>query len=112
MQDWREQVYSIVKNIPRGKVSTYGTISKFIGNRTKNKGYRVTPRMVGWALHQNPDPQNIPCHRVVNAKGELAKNYAFGGVRLQKERLLNEGVVFKANRVVMDVNETLTLYIP
>ena len=75
-----------MKKIPKGKVSTYGSISKYI------KG--VTPRMVGRALHTNPDPASIPCHRVVDRDGKVAEHFAFGGWREQRRRLINEGVGF------------------
>lgn len=54
----------------------------------------ATPRVVGFALHVNKDPQNIPCHRVVFADGSLTQGYAFGGAGVQKERLEKEGVQF------------------
>lgn len=98
--NWCGQVYKVVKKIPRGKVSTYGNISNYI---VKHK--IITPRMVGWALHKNPDSKNTPCHRVVNAKGELAKNYAFGGWRKQKERLLKEGVIFLDKDKEIDIDK-------
>ena len=53
--------------------------------------------MVGFALHSNPDPENIPCHRVVNRFGCLAKAFAFGGENKQKELLQKEGVEFLPN---------------
>ncbi len=53
------------------------------------------PRVVGNELHKNPDPQNIPCHRVVDSRGRLAKNFAFGGLNGQKKRLEEEGVTVK-----------------
>lgn len=84
--DWRELVYKAVRKIPKGKVSTYGNIAKYI---------KVSPRVVGYALHHNPDPENIPCHRVVDRNGKLAENFAFGGWKYQKELLLAEGVRFK-----------------
>ena len=76
-----KRIYEAVKKIPKGKVATYGLIAKLAGNEKMS-------RAVGNALHKNPDPDNIPCFRVVNAKGELPKNFAFGeGVQ---ERLLEE----------------------
>ena len=56
-------------------------------------------RAVGNALHKNPDPSTIPCHRVVNSKGELAEAFVFGGVNIQKERLEKEGVEVIDNKV-------------
>ncbi len=80
-----QKIYEAVKQIPKGRVATYGQIAAMAGN------YRMS-RVVGNALHANPDPANIPCHRVVNAKGELAKAFVFGGIDVQTERLEKEGV--------------------
>ncbi|MBI3289973.1 DNA-3-methyladenine glycosylase [Candidatus Microgenomates bacterium] len=71
-------VYEIVKSIPRGKVATYGWVAKKVG---------ISPRVVGNTLHKNVNPQKIPCHRVVNSKGKLAENYAFGGAKEQARKL-------------------------
>ena len=80
-----EKVYNVVKTIPFGKVTTYGEIAKYLGNIKLS-------RQVGWALHSNPEPITIPCHRVVNKQGKLSIAFAFGGVNVQKQLLLNEGV--------------------
>lgn len=89
--DTSEEVYKIVKMIPRGKVSTYGIVAELSG--TKN------PRTVGHYLHRNPDPGNIPCHRVVNSKGMLTGAFAFGGLRAQEEMLKAEGVEVEDGKV-------------
>ncbi len=94
------KVYRLVQNIPKGKVVTYGQIARLTG---------TNPRVVGYALHRNPDPKNIPCHRVVDKNGRLALNYAFGGWREQKRKLLSEGVKFKTG---MGVDLNLCLFIP
>ena len=86
----KKNVYELVKSIPEGNVVTYGQIAKFLG--TKHLA-----RVVGNILHNNPDPANIPCHRVVNAKGEAAAHYAFGGADAQRARLEAEGIVFDKN---------------
>lgn len=86
-----EKVYLAVSKIPLGKVTTYGEIAKSIG--IKNA------RIIGFALHENKDPDNIPCHRVVNKNGETAKGYAFGGLEIQKKLLINEGVIFKNGKI-------------
>lgn len=78
-------VYDAVKKIPKGKVATYGQIAAFIGKPR-------AARIVGWALHQNPSPQTIPCHRVVNRFGNLSPSFAFGGIEEHKRRLEEEGV--------------------
>ena len=86
------RIYDIVKMIPCGCVATYGQIAELAGNRKM-------ARAVGNVLHRNPDPDHIPCYRVVNAKGELAENFAFGGAEAQKKLLEAEGVVVEAGRV-------------
>lgn len=68
-------------------MATYGQLARLAG--LKN------PRYVGYLLHHNPDPQIIPCHRVVTGRGELAQNYAFGGRQEQKRKLINEKVIFQ-----------------
>ena len=88
-----DKEYEFVKNIPRGKVATYGQIALYLGNRN-------FARAVGNILHNNPDSEHIPCHRVVNAQGKLAQSYAFGGIEAQRRLLESEGVVFKSNQVV------------
>lgn len=87
-------IYEIVKKIPKGKVATYGLIAKLENSSNKSSG-KVNPRLVGRALHENSDPDSIPCHRVVNSEGKLAEEYAFGGWKAQKKKLLSEGVGFK-----------------
>lgn len=88
-----DRIYKVVAKIPRGKVSTYGSIAKKIGVNN--------PRVVGYALHVNPDPDNIPCHRVVNIKGELARGYAFGGRQIQRKLLESEGIKFADGKVLL-----------
>lgn len=87
-----EQVYEIVKQIPKGNVATYGQIAELLGDK-------YLSRTVGNALCANTNPTEIPCHRVVNYKGDLAEKYAFGGMEKQKEKLLLEGIVISGNRV-------------
>ncbi len=78
-------VYRRVRSIPRGKVSTYGRIAEACGCP---RGARA----VGMALHRNPKPGEIPCHRVVNREGRLAPAFAFGGADEQRRLLEAEGV--------------------
>ena len=80
-----KEVYEAVKNIPCGKVATYGQIAVL-------SGHPRAARQVGWALHVNPEPGIIPCHRVVNRFGGLAPEFAFGGREVQKSLLEAEGV--------------------
>lgn len=82
-----QKVYDLVKQIPSGKVMTYAQVAKFLKNP---KG----ARMVGWALHSNPDSNSIPCHRVVNSKGMISSGFAFGGPDIQRKLLEQEGIVF------------------
>ena len=93
MSSLHDKVYEFVKRIPQGKVATYGQIALCLGDRN-------FARVVGNILHNNPDPENIPCHRVVNAQGQLSRSYAFGGIEAQRRLLVSEGVVFKNEQVV------------
>lgn len=80
-----EKIYEVVRQIPKGKVATYGQVAALAGNRRWS-------RVVGYALHVNPDPENIPCFRVVNRYGEVSKAFAFGGENQQIRLLEQEGV--------------------
>ena len=95
-KNYFENVYDLVKKVPKGKVVTYGEIARAIGNPKMS-------RQVGWALHVNPKPGVIPCHRVVNRFGELSSAFAFGGVNRQAELLREEGVEVIDNKV--DLNK-------
>lgn len=92
--DLKDLVYEIVRSIPRGKVATYGAISK-IANSLTSSAKKIGPRYVGYLLHNNPDPEKIPCHRIVDRNGKLAENYKFGGWKEQKRKLLEEEVEFR-----------------
>lgn len=81
-----KRIYEAVKRIPKGCVATYGQVAAMAGNPKMS-------RAVGNALHKNPEPGVIPCHRVVNAKGELAGAFAFGGAGVQAKLLEAEGVL-------------------
>ena len=81
----QEEILKYLLTVPKGKVVTYGQISEFLGNKNLS-------RAVGNALHRNPDGNKYPCYKVVNSKGELSKNYAFGGIEEQKKRLEKDGV--------------------
>lgn len=85
-----KKVYQLVKLIPAGKVTTYGQIAQKL---------KISPRTVGWALHANKNPK-IPCHRVVNKNGRIAKSYSMGGWKKQREKLISEGVKFKDKKHV------------
>ena len=83
-------IYDAVRQIPAGKVATYGDVAIVVG---------CSPRQVGFWLHRNPNPQTIPCHRVVFADGSLAPAFAFGGSSGQAKKLLSEGVEVVSGRV-------------
>ncbi|HOO22632.1 MAG TPA: MGMT family protein [Clostridia bacterium] len=82
-----DRVYEVVKQIPCGRVASYGTVAAAAGNARM-------ARQVGWALHLNPCPGVIPCHRVVTKDGFVAATFVFGGGSRQRELLENEGVKF------------------
>jgi len=80
-----DNVYRIVSQIPKGKVMTYGQVAALCGSPKAS-------RAVGYALHVNPQPGVIPCHRIVNRHGYLSGGFAFGGIDVQKLLLEQEGV--------------------
>lgn len=90
------KVYEAVLRVPQGKVTTYGDIARAIG----------APRMsryVGHALHRNPRPGVIPCHRVVFRDGSLSESFAFGGKEVQRALLVAEGVeISEEDRVPLE----------
>ncbi len=88
-----ERIYAIVRQIPAGTVATYGQVARLAGNPR-------WARVVGYALHRNPDPAQIPCHRVVNRTGALAQGFVFGGAEVQRARLAAEGVIFREDGTV------------
>ena len=87
-----KRIYEAVKKIPKGKVATYGQVAEMAGDKKM-------ARAVGNALHRNPDPEGIPCYRVVNAKGELAGEFAFGGEGAQRKLLEADGIAVVSGRV-------------
>ena len=80
-----DRVYAAVKMIPEGRVASYGQIAAALGNKRLS-------RVVGYALHVNPQPGVIPCHRVVKKDGAVSPAFAFGGSNRQVELLRAEGV--------------------
>ncbi|MCR4590551.1 MAG: methylated-DNA--[protein]-cysteine S-methyltransferase [Lachnospiraceae bacterium] len=91
-----KRIYEAVKKIPYGRVATYSQIAELAGDRKM-------ARAVGNALHKNPDPDNIPCFRVVNAKGELAGEFAFGGQGAQAKLLKAEGITVSDGKVDLNL---------
>ena len=94
--DFYTQIYTLLKTIPVGKVTTYGDIAKALGRPR-------CARIVGYALHVNPDPQNVPCYKVVNRQGKLTPSFAFGGIETQKELLEQDGIQVINNTVNLDI---------
>lgn len=91
-----EKIYEVVKQIPKGRVATYGQVARLAGNPHWSQ-------IVGYALHVNPNPDEIPCFRVVNRFGETAAAFSFGGKDAQRALLESEGVRFdNEGRVLMD----------
>ncbi len=84
MISYQEKVWSLIKKVPKGKVTTYGEIGRKL---------LMSPRTVGLALHQNKSSE-VPCHRVVNRNGRIAPNFGMGGEIEHRKRLLKEGVTF------------------
>lgn len=90
-----KQVYEFLRTIPKGKVVTYGQIAEYLGNKK-------LARTVGNILHKNPDGDKYPCYKVVNSKGYLSKNYSFGGIKKQKEKLEADGVLVTNYKVDLE----------
>lgn len=88
-----ERIYEEVKRIPRGKVATYGQIALYAGNPR-------WARVVGYALHSNPDPDSIPCYRVVNREGRVSRAFAFGGENMQIIMLRGDGIEVSDDGIV------------
>lgn len=93
MSSFYDKVYEAVSRIPRGKVATYGQIASLCGSPRAS-------RIVGGALHRNPYPGVVPCHRVVNRFGGLAEAFVFGGPGVQRKLLEDEGVVVRDDDTV------------
>ena len=90
-----ERIYEIVRQIPKGSVATYGQIAALAGNRRWS-------RVVGYALHVNPDPEGIPCYRVVNRMGEVSSAFAFGGENRQIALLEADGIPCRNGKVDLE----------
>lgn len=94
-QNTFERIYDVVRRIPHGRVATYGQIARLAGNPHWSQ-------VVGYALHVNPDPKNIPCFRVVNRFGEVSRAFAFGGENAQIHLLEAEGIHLADVKVDLD----------
>lgn len=88
----KQRLYSLLAEIPRGQVSTYGRLAEKLGNK-------AWARSVGNALHENPDGDRYPCYKVVSSTGKLSLGYAFGGIKEQERRLTADGITVKNGKV-------------
>lgn len=88
-----ERVYAVARQIPYGKVTSYGAIAKALGTAR-------SARMVGWAMNACHNLEDVPAHRVVNRKGLLTGKHHFGGTNLMQQLLENEGIVVVDNQIV------------
>jgi methylated-DNA-protein-cysteine methyltransferase-like protein len=88
-----ERVYDIVRQIPEGKVTSYGAIAKALGSAR-------SARMVGWAMNASHDRDDVPAHRVVNRIGVLSGKHHFQGSNLMQQLLENEGITVVDNQIV------------
>ncbi|MDD3206298.1 MAG: MGMT family protein [Lachnospiraceae bacterium] len=89
-----EKIYEVVKRIPKGYVASYGQVAALAGNRR-------WARVVGYALHANPDSEQIPCYRVVTKEGRVSEAFAFGGSNQQIKLLEADGITLVDGRVDM-----------
>ncbi|WP_293875370.1 MGMT family protein [Flavobacterium sp.] len=88
-----DKVYNIVRQIPHGKVTTFGAIAKALGTARSS-------RMVGWAMNASHNIEDVPAHRVVNRKGLLTGKHHFYGTNLMQQLLENEGIKVIDNQIV------------
>ena len=88
-----KNVYKVVKDVPFGRVTTYGSIAKYIGSPQSS-------RMVGWALNASHKIQDIPSHRVVNKIGLLSGKHHFEGTNLMQQLLESEDIKINKNQIV------------
>lgn len=91
--DFFERVWKVVEQIPRGRVTTYGHIAEYLGQKS-------SARTVGWALNAAKGTL-LPCHRVVNRFGGLSGALKFGGPHVMEDLLRNEGVQFDEDNCVV-----------
>lgn len=88
-----ERVYDIVRQIPEGKVTSYGAIAKALGAAR-------SARMVGWAMNASHNLEDVPAHRVVNRIGVLSGKHHFDGTNLMQQLLENEGIQVVDNQII------------
>ena len=91
--DFFDKVYNIVRQIPEGKVTSYGAIANYLG-------VKKSARLVGWAMNASHGDNSIPAHRVVNRIGLLTGKHHFGGTKVMQQLLENEGILIKENKIL------------
>ena len=87
-----DKVYNVVRQIPEGKVTSYGAIANYLG-------VKKSARLVGWAMNASHGDNSIPAHRVVNRVGLLTGKHHFGGTKIMQQLLENEGILIKENKI-------------
>ena len=87
-----EKVYQVTKQIPFGRVTSYGAIATYLGTPRSS-------RMVGWALNVSHTDDSVPAHRVVNRNGMLTGKHHFQGSNLMQQLLENENIEIKNNQI-------------
>ena len=88
-----ERVYEVTRQIPYGKVTSYGAIAKVLGASR-------SARMVGWAMNASHNLEDVPAHRVVNRNGLLTGKHHFDGTNLMQQLLESEGIVVIDNKII------------
>ena len=88
-----DKVYNVVRQIPEGKVTSYGAIANYLG-------VKKSARLVGWAMNASHRDNSIPAHRVVNRVGLLTGKHHFGGTKIMQQLLENEGILIKENKIL------------
>jgi methylated-DNA-protein-cysteine methyltransferase related protein len=88
-----EKVYAVVRQIPYGKVTSYGAIAKALGTAR-------SARMVGWAMNAAHNLEDVPAHRVVNRKGLLTGKHHFDGTNLMQQLLESEGIEVQDSQII------------
>jgi methylated-DNA-protein-cysteine methyltransferase-like protein len=96
MPGFFEQVYRLIRQVPVGKVTSYGAIARMLGNPR-------AARTVGWALHSLPESSDVPWHRVVNSRGRISTSWQEHSIGLQRALLEAEGIEFDENDII-DLN--------
>lgn len=88
-----ERVYEVVRQVPYGRVTSYGAIARYLGTGR-------SARMVGWAMNSSHGLEDVPAHRVVNRNGVLTGKHHFSGSRLMEQLLENEGISVRDDQIV------------